>query len=91
VVQQASGLLENRDPSVLWLAPALILGAVIVRSVSLFLQNLATNRLALAIMRDLQVAMFDRLITADFQRLEREPVGAIISRFTNDITMLREG
>ena len=91
VVQKASGLLENREASVLWLAPALILGAVIVRSVSLFLQNLATNRLALAIMRDLQVAMFDRLITADFQRLEREPVGAIISRFTNDITMLREG
>lgn len=90
MVQQASGLLESRAPSVLWLAPVLILGAVIVRSVSLFLQNLATNRLALAIMRDLQIAMYDRLITADFQRLEREPVGAIISRFTNDITMLRE-
>jgi subfamily B ATP-binding cassette protein MsbA len=91
VVQKASGLLESREASVLWLAPALILGAVLVRSISLFAQNLATNRLALAIMRDLQVAMFDRLITADFQRLEREPVGAIISRFTNDITMLREG
>ncbi len=91
VVQQASNLLEERDQSVLWLAPALILGTVIVRSVSLFLQNLTTNRLALAIMRDLQIAMFDHLITADFQRLEREPVGMIISRFTNDINMLREG
>ncbi len=90
VVQQASGLLETASQRAL-AGAVLILGAVIVRSVSLFAQNLATNRLALAIMRDLQVAMFDRLITADFQRLEREPVGAIISRFTNDITMLREG
>ena len=90
VVQQASALLENRDSAVLWLAPGLILAAVIVRSASLYLQNLATNRLALSIMRDLQIAMFDRLITADFERIEREPVGAVISRFTNDITMLRE-
>jgi subfamily B ATP-binding cassette protein MsbA len=90
VVQQASGLLEDRRPDVLWLAPALILAAVIVRSISLYLQNLATNRLALSIMRDLQIAMFDRLITADFERIEREPVGSVISRFTNDITMLRE-
>ncbi len=90
VVQQASGLLEDRSERVLWLAPALILSAVVIRAASLYLQNLATNRLALSIMRDLQIAMFDRLITADFERIEREPVGSIISRFTNDITMLRE-
>ena len=90
VVQQASGLVEDRDRDVLWLAPVLILSAVLVRSVSLYLQNLATNRLALAIMRDLQTTMFDRLVTADFERITREPVGKVISRFTNDITMLRE-
>ncbi|MEQ8435191.1 MAG: ABC transporter ATP-binding protein [Oceanicaulis sp.] len=91
VVQQASQLLESRDMSVLWLAPALILAIVLTRSISLYFQTLATNRLALSVMRDLQTAMFDRLITADFARLSREPVGSIISRFTNDITMLREG
>ncbi len=91
VVQQASQLLESRDMSVLWLAPALILAIVLTRSISLYFQTLATNRLALSVMRDLQTAMFDRLITADFARLSREPVGSIISRFTNDITMLRDG
>ncbi|MEQ8434682.1 MAG: ABC transporter ATP-binding protein [Oceanicaulis sp.] len=91
VVQRASQLLENRDPSVLWVAPALILAVVTIRAVSLYFQTLATNRLALSVMRDLQTAMFDRLVTADFARITREPVGAIISRFTNDITMLREG
>jgi subfamily B ATP-binding cassette protein MsbA len=91
VVQQASKLLENRDPSILWVAPSLILAIVLTRSISLYFQTLATNRLALSVMRDLQSAMFDRLITADFARLSREPVGSIISRFTNDITMLREG
>ncbi len=91
VVQYASGLLQGREPDVLWIAPALILTIVTARSVSLYFQTLATNRLALSVMRDLQTAMFDRLITADFARVSREPVGSIISRFTNDITMLREG
>jgi len=91
VVQQASSLLENRTPNVLWLAPSLILAIVLVRSISLYFQTLATNRLALAVMRDLQMEMYDRLIDADFSRISREPVGSIISRFTNDITMLREG
>lgn len=91
VVQRASQLLENRDPSILWMAPALILAVVTTRAVSLYFQTLATNRIALSVMRDLQSAMFDRLITADFARISREPVGSVISRFTNDITMLREG
>jgi len=90
VVQFAGGLLEARDPAAVWLAPAVILPVVIARASSLFLQTLATNRLALAIMRDLQTAIYARLITADFARLQAEPVGAIISRFTNDITMMRE-
>lgn len=90
VVQQAIALLEDRNAAVIWLAPVLIAAAVTVRAASLYLQNLATNRLGLSVMRDLQIAMFDRLITADFERIEREPVGSVISRFTNDITMLRE-
>jgi subfamily B ATP-binding cassette protein MsbA len=91
VVQQASDLLQGRSTNVLWLAPVMILVIVTTRSISLYLQTLATNRLALSVMRDLQIGMYEKLVSADFARLEREPVGAIISRFTNDITMLREG
>jgi subfamily B ATP-binding cassette protein MsbA len=95
-VKTAGDLLENTalrdagDLRLLWLPPAMILPLVGARALSLYWQTLATNRLALSIMRDLQTAMYARLITADFARLEAEPVGGIISRFTNDITMLRE-
>ncbi|MFN3834509.1 MAG: ABC transporter ATP-binding protein [Glycocaulis sp.] len=90
VIREMTNLMEAREPSVIWLAPALILPLVIVRSASLYMQTLATNRLALSVMRDLQTAMYARLMEADFARLQGEAAGALVSRFTNDITTLRE-
>lgn len=90
VIREMTNLMEVRDPAVIWLAPALIVPLVIVRSGTLYLQTLATNRLALSVMRDLQTAMFARLMDADFARLQGEAAGSLVSRFTNDINTLRE-
>ncbi|MCC5994969.1 MAG: ABC transporter ATP-binding protein [Oceanicaulis sp.] len=89
-VHLASQMIEAADPRVLWAAPALIGALGVVRAASLYGQTIATNRLALSIMRDLQSAMYARLVAADFSRLQGEATGSMISRFTNDITMLRE-
>ncbi|MCH8489094.1 MAG: ABC transporter ATP-binding protein/permease [Oceanicaulis sp.] len=89
-VHLASQLIEAADPRVLWAAPMMIGTLGIVRAASLYGQTIATNKLALSIMRDLQSAMYARLVTADFARLQGEATGSLISRFTNDITMLRE-
>ena len=93
VVRFAAGLLENptADNNGLWIAAGALIAATSIRAISLYFQTLATNTLALSVMRDLQSALFGHLITADFARLTREPVGALISRFTNDINMMREG
>ena len=82
-------LVKARDATVIWLAPLLFIGLGVLRSLSLFGQTVMTNRLALAIMRDLQAAMYAKLMGSDFSRLQGEATGALISRFTNDITMLR--
>jgi subfamily B ATP-binding cassette protein MsbA len=83
-------MLRNADPRAIWAAPAMIAALGLVRSVSLWGQTIATNKLALSVMRDLQTAMYAKLMASDFNRLEREATGSIVSRFTNDITMLRE-
>ncbi|MGY6628612.1 MAG: ABC transporter ATP-binding protein [Oceanicaulis sp.] len=89
-VHLASQMIETADPRVLWAAPAMIGALGIIRAASLYGQTIATNQLALSIMRDLQSAMYARLVSADFARLQGEATGSLISRFTNDITMLRE-
>ena len=58
-----------------WFAPLAIIGLACVRALSLYLQTVQTNRLALSVMQDLQNAMFAKLSHADFARLQGEPVG----------------
>ena len=71
-------------------APLAIIGLTALRGTSLYFQTVQTNRLALTVMQDLQNAMFAKLVRTDFARLQAEPVGGLVSRFTNDITLLRE-
>ncbi len=90
MIRWAVGMLERQDTQVIWLAPIVIVIITAIRGGSLFLQTVQTNRLALRVMQDLQETLFTRLVRADYARLISEPVGAIVSRFTNDITILRD-
>ncbi|GJL97456.1 MAG: ABC transporter permease [Hyphobacterium sp.] len=90
MVRWVFGMLERQDMRVIWLAPLVIILITAIRGGSLYLQTVQTNRLALRVMQDLQESLFARLIRADYARLVAEPVGSIVSRFTNDITILRD-
>jgi len=90
MVRWVFGMLEREDMRVVWLAPVVIISITSIRAVSLYLQTVQSNRLALRIMQDLQESLFVRLVRADYARIIAEPVGAIVSRFTNDITILRD-
>jgi len=83
-------LLDARDPSFFPIAPLAAIGLTIIRSLSLYLQTVQTNRLALNVMEDIQNRMFARFVRSDFARIQSEAVGSLVSRFTNDITLLRE-
>lgn len=83
-------LLEERSADFFPLAPMVIIALTALRAVSLYAQTVQTNKMALHVMQDMQNAMFSKLVHADFARLSREPVGGLVSRFTNDITLLRE-
>lgn len=82
--------IDALDPRVVWLAPLALVGLAVIRSLALWAQTLQTNRLALGAMRDLQQAMYDALVRADVARLSGEAPGALVSRFVNDVAVLRE-
>jgi subfamily B ATP-binding cassette protein MsbA len=90
LVSEGIDMLEARDPSFFPWAPIIVIGLTALRGGTLYLQALQTNRIALHVMQDMQNAMFRQLVRADFARLQSEPTGSLISRFTNDITLLRE-
>ncbi len=69
---------------------AVIVTATVVRSILLYLQTVATNRIVMRITTDMQKTGFQHLITADFARLTRETPGRMVSRLTNDVAFVQQ-
>jgi len=78
------------DASVIVLAPLAVLATVLVRAAAMWAQAVQSQALALKVLRDLQGAMFGKLMDVDFARHAREEPGKLVSRFTNDITVVSE-
>ncbi len=71
-----------------------VLAAIVVitatRSIFLYLQTVATQRIVLRITTDMQRMAFDHLVRADFARLSRDTPGRLMSKLTNDITFVQQ-
>lgn len=70
-----------------------IVGAILVttsaRALFLFGQVVAANRVVNRISTDMQTRAFAHLVHSDFARLSREAPGQMMSRLTNDITVVQ--
>lgn len=78
------------DVNVIVFAPLAVLAATIVRAAAMWVQAVQSQSLALKVLRDLQGAMFAKLMSVDFARHAREEPGKLVSRFTNDIMVVSE-
>jgi subfamily B ATP-binding cassette protein MsbA len=79
------------DGDVTWLP--WVLGAIVfitlARSVLLYLQTVATQRIVLRLTADMQSTTFSHLINADYARLTRDTPGRMMSKLTNDIQFIQ--
>ncbi len=71
-----------------------VLGGIIVitlaRSVLLYMQTVATQRIVLRLTADMQSATFSHLINSDYARLTRDTPGRMMSKLTNDIQFIQQ-
>ena len=82
-------LFEAKDMRVVWMVPALAVIITVVKGLAMYSQTVMTNRIVYRITTDMQKVMFGHLLRSDLSRLTREPVGSLVSRFTNDLTVIR--
>ncbi len=66
----------------------ILLGITLVSGVSNYAQRVLANAIALNAVGDLQKQMFESAHKADYASFAREPIGNLISKFTNDVTVL---
>ncbi len=82
-------VLLERDQTLLWMIPLAIVTAALIKSAATFAQAAIMNRVGLRIIADLQLQLFGHLMRADLQFFHDTSAGRLISRFTNDVQMLR--
>jgi subfamily B ATP-binding cassette protein MsbA len=70
--------------------PVIIIILGLVYSGALYAISRLNAGAALSVLRDIQNDMFDRMTAIDFAQLRGEASGQFISRFTNDVMVLRE-
>ncbi|MBB4660097.1 ABC transporter ATP-binding protein [Parvularcula dongshanensis] len=71
--------------------PVFLLVLGVLQAVLFYAQAVLTQGAAVGTLRDLQHAMFARIGTLDLAQVTGEGAGPLVSRFTNDMTVLREG
>lgn len=83
--------IEQENLEAITLVPIAVIAATLVRAIAIYAQAVLSQNLALKVLRDLQQKMFAKLTGSDFARMTSEPGGRLVSRFTNDITVIGEG
>jgi len=82
--------LIGKDPGALMLIPALFVALFAVRGLASYGSGVALHSVATKVIMDLREAMFARLLGFPSRYYDRHTTGSLISRFTYDVTQIRE-
>ncbi len=79
----------NKNSDMLKIIPIAVLLIAVLKGVATYFQSITLGYLGQRIVSDMQIDLFSHIIKADLAVFGKEASGNIISRFTNDINMMR--
>ncbi len=90
VIDRAISMFVGRDARILYQVPIIVMIVTAAKAAAQYFQTVAVQQLVLMVIRDLQDRMFVHLARADLVQVEREPPAQLATRFTTDVTLIRE-
>ena len=90
IVEAAVDMLDERDRELVWLVPPAIVAIALIKGSAAYGHTIVTMGLALRVIADLQRAMFAHLMRADLALFHSTSTGRLVSRFVNDVNLLRD-
>jgi subfamily B ATP-binding cassette protein MsbA len=90
VIDWAYRLFAAQDWRIVTVVPVTALAIVLVKATAQYWQTVLMQRVVLSVVVSLQRAMFRAFLAADLARLASEQTGRHVSRFTNDVSVMRE-
>ncbi len=79
----------THDREMLILIPLAILAAHTIKGIAEYFQSYIIKYIGQQILTNMQMRMYEHLLSADFLFLQSQSSGRLISRFTNDIVLMR--
>ena len=80
----------DKDSSMLIIIPLAIIGTLLIKSVSTYIQVYLLNSVAQNVIADTQIKLFKKIINADLAWLHKIHSAKIISNFLYDVTLLQD-
>jgi len=71
-----------------WVVLPFLIGVPLLSGITGYIQRILTNSIALHTVGDMQKQMFASSHARDYAQFTREPIGNLISKFTNDVTVI---
>ncbi|MEJ0023781.1 MAG: ABC transporter ATP-binding protein [Alphaproteobacteria bacterium] len=91
ILKEVGDGLQRSDYSVTTWAPLALIAAALARAAATWAQAIMSQGVGQKVLRDLQGALFAKLVRADFARYSRENSGQMVSRLTNDVNVVADG
>lgn len=79
----------THERSMLILIPLVVFGVSLVKGTAEYFQGYLIKFVGQKILTDLQMLMYRHLLRSDLEVIQAQSAGRLISRFTNDISMMR--
>ena len=82
-------ILVSHDRKMLIILPMIIVAIHLIKGVAEYYQNYLIKSTGQKILTDLQMKMYEHLLCSDVGFIQSQSSGRLISRFTNDISLMR--
>ncbi|HJK86106.1 MAG TPA: ABC transporter ATP-binding protein [Candidatus Megaira endosymbiont of Stentor roeselii] len=82
-------ILVARNMHMLVIIPLLMLGVYVIKGIAEYYQGYLIKYVGQKILTDMQIQMYEHLLYADLAYVQSQSSGRLISRFTNDIILMR--
>jgi subfamily B ATP-binding cassette protein MsbA len=82
-------ILVQRNKQMLIVIPLIMLGVYAIKGVAEYFQGYMIKYVGQKILTDMQIQMYAHLLSADLTYIQSQSSGRLISRFTNDIILMR--
>lgn len=82
-------ILVARNMRMLVIIPLLMLGVYVIKGIAEYYQGYLIKYVGQKILTDMQIQMYEHLLYADLAYVQSQSSGRLISRFTNDIILMR--